>query len=128
MGTYEKSLLKSAIALVTIAVVFLFLFQLGVFNANNNLEIPNTSKVDSVIIKDQTETKKLQIIVDSVTKENKRLEAIIKRKESFISKTLKQNEINKTITHEFPDTIAYYFNDSVRARYKEMFIEGRDRH
>jgi hypothetical protein len=91
----------------------------------NRPGMPNSSATENrIVIKDSVETKKLRAIVDSVIKENKRLDAIINRKQSHTSQTLKQNEINKSITPEFTDTIAYHFNDSVRARYKERYYKG----
>jgi hypothetical protein len=129
MEKETKNTLTKWIMLVLLsALVCLLLFEIGSINEKSkHLKDPDVI-FDSVVVKDQTETKKLRLLNDSLVIENKRLEAIIKRKQSNVSQILMQNEITKTITPEFPDTIAYHFNDSVRARYREMFIEGRDRH
>jgi hypothetical protein len=114
METHVKSLLKFTVALLAIAVVFLLLFQLGVFYASNNRPgMPNNSKENPIVIKDSVETKKLHVLYDSVVKENKRLDAIINRKQSHTSQILKQNEINKKRALSVDDSTAIHILDSL---------------
>lgn len=99
----------------------LFLYSIGVFK---HPEIQNSSIENRITIKDSTETKKLQAVVDSVVKENKRLDAIIKRKQSNVSQILINNAINKEKVLSASDSTVVRMLDSLLSIGQIEFIQN----
>jgi hypothetical protein len=145
MEKETKNTLTKWIMLVLLsALVCLLMFELGSINETaKHLKDP-TIVTDSVIVKDQTETKKLRAVVDSVVKENKRLDQIIKRKKSNTSQILINNAINKEKVLSASDSTVIFLLDSLLSKgftitnqpwkdyndYREYQLEhkGRSRH
>lgn len=118
----KEIIIATVIFLIAVCGFMEFLYALGFFKHPEKKLIPKM--VVRVTVKDSVETRKLQVLCDSLSKENKILDQIIHRKKSNVSQILINNEINKEKVLSASDSTVIYLLDSLLSNGKIGFIQA----